>query len=978
MWLLFLNSLKGLKAKKVQMIGLVCLIIASTGIYTAMGSAMDRLDSMADEYMEEQNVEHMTVILNETKILTRENIADMFNDKLSAWKDIELEPIEISDEELASFDEETLEGYREMIRAQGVPEPYVDTYLKQTLGEVMAGPNYLLGVLDGTNPVDDVSTYLFYGCAASATNEETNKDPNLPYAKFCPTNPSKEASEYLEGDSKKDNKDECEETDSSSSEAATYIMKLYNNFSAMTDTSKYGVDKYQYLNKVMDELAEQYDFTYVLKGSKTLGWKFNENDEQEYSASMMVYDKDLPVNTPYLIEGRAPSNLYEVLVAPRFLETNDLTIGDNLEINGVEYKITGSAYAPDYIYPAVSFNTPVFDEKRQTIMYANQETYDLAKGSEMKLYTARFNSYEGTYRDDALEDLIKDLNKDEYVTYVLSTATIHPRISTFTYAVKIDRKFAEYFLYVLLAIAVFIIVMVMKKRIDDEKLQIGVLKSLGYSTPMIAAGYLVYPIVGSVVGGALGYLLGMGLQNFMVDLYRSFYNIPINAFYWGYEYLFFSVLLPLVGLSLLSYFVALFMLRHRPLKLLREGSNLKVNVVTKAITRVTRPLPFKARFRYSLASRSLGKLLVITFCSFCTGLLLVLTLIGSNMMNKMIDKTFAGASYSYMVSYEQIQDPSVIENYNENHEGEDLVLQTDLTLYKVIRKDGTIKTLDKTRSLEVNGVDAKNLSLLHITDYDGKDISENLYKENEDGIDNIIINDTIKTLLDIDVGDTLVVSKRVNVSGSVQCANDKQYYVSDINGTFSGLTSYVTIESLSDYLNYDNASYNIIYTNENKEEYNPANEKISSNFGVDDLKKNVSLAIEMANISVYIIIAFAGVMALVIISVVSNIVVEENKKHISLMKVMGYKDKEISKVVLNIYTPFVIIAYFLSIPAMEGILRFILKLALKDMEMSVPIDLSLQGMIIGLVVIVVAYFIALQFSKKALNRVALSEALKRE
>ncbi|MCK9199469.1 MAG: hypothetical protein M0P49_07695, partial [Bacilli bacterium] len=77
-------------------------------------------------------------------------------------------------------------------------------------------------------------------------------------------------------------------------------------------------------------------------------------------------------------------------------------------------------------------------------------------------------------------------------------------------------------------------------------------------------------------------------------------------------------------------------------------------------------------------------------------------------------------------------------------------------------------------------------------------------------------------------------------------------------------------------------------------------------------------------------------------------------------------------------TPFVLIAYLLSIPAMKGILRFIISLVARDLDFSVPIELSLQGALLGLAVIMAAYFIALSMSRKALNRVSLAEALKRE
>ena len=146
----------------------------------------------------------------------------------------------------------------------------------------------------------------------------------------------------------------------------------------------------------------------------------------------------------------------------------------------------------------------------------------------------------------------------------------------------------------------------------------------------------------------------------------------------------------------------------------------------------------------------------------------------------------------------------------------------------------------------------------------------------------------------------------------------------------------------------------------------------------DDLEINIKKQMQLFNSAIYVVIFFASFMALVIISVIANIVVEENKKTISLMKVMGYKNDEISSVVLNIYTPFVIIAYLLSIPAMISILKAIVKILTKDTNMSFPIEISPFMAIVGLISLVVSYYIAIYLSRRALNKVPLAEALKRE
>ncbi|MCI8445655.1 MAG: FtsX-like permease family protein, partial [Bacilli bacterium] len=214
-----------------------------------------------------------------------------------------------------------------------------------------------------------------------------------------------------------------------------------------------------------------------------------------------------------------------------------------------------------------------------------------------------------------------------------------------------NRTFAEAFLYLLLGIAVFIILVITKKRIDDERLQIGVLKSLGYKRYQIAMSYLVYPFVGAIIGGLLGYLIGILLHGPITNIFLSFYTVPLAGFKLNSKYLINSILVPMGLLSLLSFLIAFFMLRKKPLALLKEGSNLKVNFLSKLTTKMTKLLPFESKFRYQLASRSIGKLLIVTLTSFCTGLLIILIIIGSNLFNSMIDKTFDMMKYKYMIYY---------------------------------------------------------------------------------------------------------------------------------------------------------------------------------------------------------------------------------------------------------------------------------------------------------------------------------------
>ena len=197
------------------------------------------------------------------------------------------------------------------------------------------------------------------------------------------------------------------------------------------------------------------------------------------------------------------------------------------------------------------------------------------------------------------------------------------------------------------------------------------------------------------------------------------------------------------------------------------------------------------------------------------------------------------------------------------------------------------------------------------------------------------------------------------------------------------LSGYVLREGICKKIGYDNICYSSIISNDKK--YSNLKkldsnlvDKIATVLNFKDMKDNINKTMQKYNASIYIVIAFASIMAFVIIAVIANIVVEENKKIISLMKVMGYKNKKISSIVLNIYTPIIIVSYLLSIPVTKEILKQIVSVLAGDMKMTIPISLEPTLAILGLVALLIAYYIAVGLSKRVLNKIPLAIALKRE
>ncbi len=836
--LLFLNALKGLKKKKLQMLGIIFLIILSTGIYTSMNTALDRLEYRYYDYLEEQNVEHISFIpvVDYTKDVTIKEIENFENNELK----------NITEEEKI-----ILNQYKTCL-----------------------------------------------------TNQNCDLKETIP------------------------------------------ITSLFQ---------KYEIDL-QIKNRKLDTITKKYDFTYQIEKSKT-------TKENNVLIKAMPYIKDKKINQTYLLKGKFPEQENEITMLPEFAKINKIEIGDTYQVNNKKYKVVGFTYAPDHIYPMISFNMPIFSEKQNNIIFMNQETYDQFVGASENVYVLKYNHYVdrklGMNQEDTEMNQMFE-KESSILTTNMDTATRMIRSSALQMGLKTDRDFALYFLYLLLAIAIFIIIVITKKRIDDERLQIGVLKSLGYSRFSIAISYLVYPIIGSLIGGIIGYTIGISLNGLLTNLYMSYFTIPLGSLKFDASYLTTSIFLPMIVLSILSYFIAIFMLRKKPLKLLKEGSNLKVNRLSKIVNKLTSLLPFKYRFKYSLASRSIGKLLIVTLTSFCTGLLIVLVLIGSNLFNNLIDQSFDSYSYKYMIAMNQIQ------MEEQKTEMDDLIFSSNAKIKKIINKNGKEKKVEE--EINISGID-QDAHFITLKDKNDKKLNDLLENTN-----NIIINKNMQELLGINQKDKIIVE-----------LGEKEitYTVAGIIEEYMNYNVYVDRAGLSEKIGLKFPAYTMIYSTnpiyENMKNLTEEEQKnIAAILNLSDIRKNVETQLEVFNSSIYVVIAFASIMALVILTVIANIVVEENKKTISLMKVMGYKNGEISSIVLNIYTPFVIIAYLLSIPAMISLLKWIIGLLTADMEMAIPVTLSPILAIIGLIGLLIAYYIAIFFSKRVLNKVPLAIALKRE
>jgi putative ABC transport system permease protein len=151
---------------------------------------------------------------------------------------------------------------------------------------------------------------------------------------------------------------------------------------------------------------------------------------------------------------------------------------------------------------------------------------------------------------------------------------------------------------------------------------------------------------------------------------------------------------------------------------------------------------------------------------------------------------------------------------------------------------------------------------------------------------------------------------------------------------------------------------------------------ISSTKSMDAVAAGIRNLISQSGIMVYTLMGAAVVLGLIIIFLVTGMIIEENRITISLFKVLGYRPKEVNKLVLNSNTPVVVIGYLIGIPVLLASVTAFMQSLTENLQMTIPARLNSWYMLLGFAVVMLTYQIAKRLSKRKVDRIPMSDALK--
>ena len=266
------------------------------------------------------------------------------------------------------------------------------------------------------------------------------------------------------------------------------------------------------------------------------------------------------LNDLYLRSGRyiEASHPDEVLLSEVFAQANQLNVGDKLGaiLNGRwrELTVVGIALSPEYIYevgPGMLFP----DNKRFGVLWMGREA--LAAAFNMR---GAFNEVSLTLSPQSF--VFQDANGRGGEAEIIASLdrlllpyggfSAYPRRDQLSNAIITDELAeleisATYIPAIFLAVAVFLIYIVLSRLVVLQRTQIGLLKAFGYSNRNVGLHYLKFALATVLAGLLPGLLFGLYLGEQTTNLYRDYFHFPLLAMVISPEVLFWAALANLLG-----------------------------------------------------------------------------------------------------------------------------------------------------------------------------------------------------------------------------------------------------------------------------------------------------------------------------------------------------------------------------------------------------------------------------------------------
>lgn len=700
----------------------------------------------------------------------------------------------------------------------------------------------------------------------------------------------------------------------------TLVVNLNGNLESLTKKSIREDAKAVLVKDIdnLDELEKRFDA--VIEKRKSFDY------EIKNGVSLRVFDFSEKVDIPFIVKGSTIKRDNDILINPAFADTQGINIGDKIKMLDEEFYVSGYMTIPDYVYPTKlesdivadpnSFGIAVISKNKMSEMNNSNETINI-----------RYNS--------ALSYDIKEYLNKNFGIMFWQNIDDNPRYTMVKGEVTSLRQVTLSIPMVIFLLTCLLLSTVIWRMVKMEFVEIGTLYAIGYTKKEILRHYLTYPLAVAISGAAIGEVLSLLLVKPILRYYSFYFNLPIMKVNYRLEHMVIGFVMPVVLLTAAGIVVTLRALRLSPVKLMRgHGQKSKVGILEKNIN--LRRHKFKTKFKIREILRSFSKIIIIILGVTASSMLLLLGSAAQDSFDYLVKD---GMNNSFKYNYNYVFKAPMKAN---TYKGEEY-------------NAAPFTTLDKKEEIVVYGI-RKDSTMINLEDKGGKRI---------DGGKTVISRSFAKKM-NLKIGNVIEIQNKLN---------DKKYSikVDDICEVYIGSFIYMPIEEFNKIMGVDEKTYTGIFSDRSI-----------------DIDKNILLKTESREETIKAFDSFikpmryfllgAGVLAfiiaLIILYIMISLIIEENKVSISMLKVLGYGNREIGSMLMNTFNIPVIIGYIISIPLLYMSLGRVMDSSMKEIDMTTPIIIAPIKIAIGFVIMYLTYEFSKFLSKRKVLSISMAESLK--
>lgn len=669
--------------------------------------------------------------------------------------------------------------------------------------------------------------------------------------------------------------------------------------------------------------------------------------------TLRIYESRDEINKVCIMDGKLPAKDNELVIDRMFADNNKTKTGDTLRIDGKTYTVSGLVSFSDYTTMFENNSDMMFDSVNFGVAMGTKSEFNALSGRNL-VYNYAWTYNAGDPADDAEEKKWSDDLMDTVVEAagegggatalgsMLGVLNMDNGIDDFVprytnQAMNFagddlgsDRGSMLAFLYILIAVLAFIFGVTISHTITKESTVIGTLRASGYTRAELFRHYISMPVIVTLAAALIGNILGYTyMKGVIANLYYSSYSLPKYKTLWNQQAFILTTVVPVILMLVVTGITLMRKLKYSPLQFIRRD-------LTKSKRQKAVKLPhfsFFNRFRLRIILQNISGYLTLIFGVFVASTILLFGMMFVPLLNNVsrISRDHMVSKYQYMLKGDARTSNKDAEKFavctmNTYADGYN---QEAVTVYGIFDDSRYIKMdLPRKGAVISSGMAEK---------YKLKDGDEFLLKEQYE--------------------DKLI---KLQVRGILDSPTTIGVYLSH---------SYY-----EDIFDVDKEYYSAYFSNSKITDI--SDNKIFSCVTEKDMTKMADqLKVSMGDMFT-IVETFAVVMFIMVVYLLTRIILERNSTSISMVKILGYEDREIGRLYLVATSWVVLLAVIISFVLVTELIQLIFVAFMKGYSGWIPFGISTKTYIQCFVLAILSYLVVAVMQMHKIGKIPMDEALK--